>query len=213
MSSILLDGTVYIPSISCFWGFFTPFRNISGELLIINAHMSSFHDQLNLSIKRWVVGVCGEPWATWMPFSLPKASIFLFVNSLPLLVRIFLESNRWSSSVWILLVPRQPFYLLGLQHKHTLYHAQLCSWPTYVAHCNRMGSCKNPLNLSPGEIKISEIEEAYQQAFVSMQGWKPKSKEQYWQFPGPVFWRVPPQACHLGKFGSPSPEPSNSLPA
>lgn len=58
--------------------------------------------------------------------------------------------------------------MLGLQHKRTLYHVQLCSWPTYVAHLNRMGSCKNPLNLSPGEIKISEIEEAYQQAFLSM---------------------------------------------
>lgn len=86
-----------VSSISCFWCFFTPFLNTCGR----GALISSFHDRFDLSTKPWMVGVCGEPWATWMPFSSQNVSNIFFTNSLPLLVRICLENHWYSSSICI----------------------------------------------------------------------------------------------------------------
>lgn len=86
-----------VSSISCFWCFFTPFLNTCGR----GALISSFHDRFDLSTKPWMVGVCGEPWATWMPFSSQNVCNLFFANSLPLLVRICLENHWYSSSICI----------------------------------------------------------------------------------------------------------------
>ena len=58
-------------------------------LLIITALAFSLHVLFARSTSPWVVGVHGDPWAIWIPFSLQNCFMSSLSNSLLLSLTIF----------------------------------------------------------------------------------------------------------------------------